>query len=298
MHTGLNPSQKPHILFETALLPYQLHKEINHCNSLDIHKEKIFYLCAAQAIGTITYNLYDQLIDDDELTIIHPDSVVFLRKAHRHFIEILHDYGPQAMQEDIKTLLERMDTATFEKNQRMAIHIEEDIVCIPKLKPNDIYDISDESIGIAIVPMCLFALHRKTQTDRNSLLHFFKNYIRARQLHDDIHDWKHDLAHNKLNNVSLWCTEKLIQRKQLIPESCITYTSYKDAIQHFLYTEGIPYFAKEIMTYTQKARAYSENSKTLEKLICPLERGAERALIEYNRLQEFIVLYKSIELHK
>jgi hypothetical protein len=150
--------------------------------------------------------------------------------------------------------------------------------------------LADRSLGHALPALgVLFAAgYAPDSCEARATRSFFQNYLTARQLHDDAHDWKEDLLRGRINSVGA----RLIQAGSMENIS---------ALQKFFWREAVPGIVADIIFFLDCARekictftsgcALLRNSTPFLELIDRLQSAAEQTLRERDEAVKFLDVY-------
>jgi hypothetical protein len=122
-----------------------------------------------------------------------------------------------------------------------------------------------------------------------SILSFFKNYLIARQLHDDAHDWKEDLERGQINAAGARLLRKWNELKGINGWNKENLSS----MQIFFWKEVIPGIVMDIKEFLHCAEGDSKEFPLMRTLTVRLAEAADRTLVERKEAMEFMERYSN-----
>ncbi len=272
---------------QIALLPYFFKVSLGDLGK-NISDNLIIELGAANVFGWMAYTIYDDFLDDEGNSKLLSVANLALRESSEIFGTILGNENPFG--KFSKKIFDYIDGANAWElaNCRLA----PDKLTNNNL-PNynlpgqgDYSQLAMKSFGHILGPIAiLFALgYEEESKEVQNTIGFFKNYIIARQLDDDAHDWEDDLKKKHLNAVAV----------QIMKSGK---SNSLEKLQKEFWEKTILVMAKNISKYTNLARidlkklAIIKNPRTFEKLILAIESSVKKALRERKETIKFIKTY-------
>lgn len=182
-------------------------------------KEKTIELGRANFYLWLAYKIYDDILDNEGSNTLLPIANLAFKK----FIEIFQQFDfdgrinktqVDKLFGDLLTELENynyqeiINSKKFLKNSN--IILSDNFKRNPKTDSNFKY-LYKKSIAHVFGPLCilLYCGHQIKSREFKYLLTFFQNYLSARQLDDDLHDWQEDLSHGRINSVAYFMLEQI-----------------------------------------------------------------------------------------
>jgi hypothetical protein len=160
--------------------------------------------------------------------------------------------------------------------------------------------LAERSMGHALGPIAiLFSLEPvESKKDLENIIIFFENYIIARQLNDDAHDWEEDFKRGQFNSASAlilksWFDKKDLQEKEIV----INLEKDISEMQGIFWHEVIINMCEEILKRVEIARQALKkinviaDYKILEKLLDVPATSARQALKEREETIKFLKTY-------
>lgn len=274
---------------EIALLPHHF------ALSLDPkHRPKqtiVDELCVANILGWTGYTIADKILDGEPMRHLLPGGNIAIREVSLAYRRLL----PEREYRKIETMLDTIDKANFWEHRACALGRTDGMIALPEQLPGygDLSALAEKSIGHAAGPIAIMLLSGKDGGRKARLVErFFTQYIIARQLNDDAHDWLEDMESGFLNSASV----RLFGKKDGLRR--IDLAREKEALEKQFWTSVIDGVASDIFMHVKKARrilatmAFVKDKTYLESLLAPLERAAQKAIRERDTSREFLEAYK------
>jgi len=278
-----------------TLLPYYFHKSLGSQKSID---EKIIIdLCAAGLYGWIAYTIYDDFFDGEGSPKLLPLANICLR-------ELISTYQ-QSFSKDEKFLkffsstMDRIDAANTWETSNCRARISGSQLIIPERLPDygNMEKLADRSIGYALGPVTVLYLDTENleSSEMKRLMAFFENYIIARQLNDDAHDWEADLKKGQLSPAVVLVLEKYLRRHKSKKE--LDLKKEMKELQKIFWHEVIQEICNKAIRHIKKARKYLgaiasvKDKSILETMLASVEKSAREALAEQKEMLEFLEEY-------
>lgn len=266
---------------EVFLTGFRFHKHLHERLRGRISESDVLDLCGAGVLGWIGYGIYDDLMDGHGDPSLLPLANACAGAARRRFTKAPL---PKAVSEAVEGILDGMEAATLWER-----------VCA-RTHPCDYGDLSalwEKSLGHAIGPLVITAAAApRDRASRAAVLEFFRHYLAARQLNDDAHDWTDDLREGRVNPVGAMMLD-------LDPESSRAFSrdgrlDPDPSLVQAFWDSVLDRVASLIRKHTGRAREAAgrirvlSNAEFLCDLLVPLERAADSAVSERERVREFI----------
>ncbi len=279
---------------QITLLPYFFSQTLASKKSLS--QKFLQTLGEANLYGWLAYTIYDNILDHDSGPELLPIANTCLRELVTIYTEILPPDGLQFFQD----LINKMEQA----NAWEDIHNKITKVKITKRNileyPNNL--LSDKSLPHAFGPISILLKigYNLDTPEIQHIVSFFKNYLAARQLNDDAHDWQEDLNKGFLNSVSFSLVHRHFENNPKI--SSISFTQQKSELQALFYKTEIIHTGEKIHTYIQKAQAdldqlehleVIKDRKYFEKLLTPLQQSSQEITSHQKEIGAFLASFQS-----
>lgn len=270
---------------EIIILPLQVRQSIHSSIHINLSSENLDQLCVASLLLWISYTLYDGIIDKEKPPYLLP----LANQCIRQFVEIIYNLP---CGDSLYPLLNRLLRATDEALLSEALGLRNNNL--------ELLDISDKSIPHALCTLAVIAHidHSKHEHDMFPIEQYFKNYLTARQLHDDAHDWLEDWQRGYINPIaallfSLWRKEYFVSEEKF-PDVI----NDREILHKIFWTTGLNQSILLIRDYLDRATkelvtVTCLNPKNqLGTLIERLEAGCVRALAERDDKHRFLSEYR------
>lgn len=270
-----------------VLLPYFFSRSLGK-NAEKIPHDLIASLCLANLYGWIAYTIYDDFLDDEG----DPKLLSLANVCLRELTEIFFRIGKQndGFSKIFTQIMDKLDSAnTWE----IANCRTKNTHAIPDYGNGT--RLAERSLGHALGPIAiLYSLKLPSKSSElKNVKKFFEEYLIARQLNDDAHDWEEDLRAGHINAIGA----KLLRDsgKEIVPENFS-----EDEIlsmQKMFWDKTINGAAADILAHAANARKLLRKILTIqdasffEKLLVPLENSAREALAEKERALAFLKEY-------
>lgn len=259
--------------------------------SINMSKNALDTFSKANCDAWLAYSIYDQIVDDKSLTELAPVANFFSRSA-------LTQYSDQTDNSVIaNNLFTLVDTANaFEVVERSAITIDTTNNTITLNRPLATASLASNLPHRSIIHITgpLIIARRVVSSAENleSIQRALEGYCGARQLLDDIHDWKDDL----LSGRQTYVTASIIQSSKLPLGTSSLTTTTKLFEQHF-YQSVLPEMLDTIdhmLTTTVDTLTSSilkDNSIFVRQIIAPLQHTSRQARKQHTFEKQLLVAY-------
>lgn len=281
-----------------TLLPYyfysSLRKEIGH-----IPTEKLIKLGSANLYGWIAYTIYDDFLDNEG----NPTLLSIANFALRQLTQIFNEISPASTEfrQFFTNTLNEMDNVNTWEVKKCRLSISGDILKIPKILPDfgDFSCLEKRSMGHALGPIAILSLlnFNKKSQEFFATQSFFRNFIIAKQLNDDIHDWEEDLKRGQINSIGAIILKKL--KKKQSNKVTINLKSEIIKLQKIFWYEVSDDVCKKILYHVELARKdigsveIFEDFLLFEKLLSTHEQSAKAAINERKNTIDFLNKFES-----
>ena len=259
---------------QITLLPFYFYNSLK--TNIIIQKETLLQLGAINLSGWIAYRIFDDVLDNDAM----PEYIPIAAKCLRDVVAYYNKNLPVEFQHIFDEIMDNTDEANaWERNNTFNTET------IPDY--GDLKVLADKSLAHCLGPVTILSLSGYDHGDMcvKHTISFFKNYIIARQLNDDAHDWQEDFEKGFINSAT-----SIILKKNNIKDI--------EEMQSVFWNESILEISDLIFTHIKNAREDLDKisiivDKTyLQSLLIPLERATNKALTERTRMLEFLKTYK------
>lgn len=286
---------------QVTLLPYffansigNIHKKMDH--------EFLITLGCASLYGWIAYTIYDDFFDEEGDKKLLSVANLCLRQLTVEFNQLF------PLNSDFHVLFsETMDTideANFWETAHCRARADEDAISLPKKLPDykkSNVKLSDRSLGHTLGPLAILIKlgYDKNNHEIKDTVSCLENYIIARQLSDDMHDWEEDLKKGIITKVvseilKIWGKDKKDAKKINIKKDI-------EELQRIFWYDLAQDFAKEILAHIDLSKRYLNKLDILgdksffDKLTSKIEEAAKTTIREQENTLEFMKNFNSID---
>lgn len=258
-------------LKEITLLPYYFNTSLK--NPKELSEDILVDLGTANLHGWLAYRTYDNILDNEGSVSDLPLANISLREVTCIYLKLL----PRVCIPLFSDIMDGIERANLWEREH----------CYKSTEKPDYgnYQIlADKSLGHALGPIAILAQNGYTphSPEIEKTISFFTHYIIARQLNDDAHDWASDLERGFVNSASA-LFEHIATKKETLQET--------------FWKVHIDTIAQNIFFHITKAREELITNHALgdlsylKSLLAPIERSAQKALIEKKQMLEFLKAY-------
>ncbi len=249
---------------------------------LKVSSKKVTALAVANTLGWIGYSIKDGIMDGQDLIALLPCAVICIREASKLFNSVR-----------TKDILDGIEISIAWEYQNCRVKKENHIITLPVAFPDygNHEILAQKSFGHALGPI-IFSSFTGNNQQTQYIEIFFKQYLIARQLNDDAHDWLNDLKNGYMNSVSVEILKKW--QKKDITQQTIDLENEVSALQEIFWESQIDIVSQKILEHTKKAHSVLQkitilkDTTFLQDLIFPLEQSAKRAILERNKTISFL----------
>jgi len=253
--------------------------QISLSNNSGSNSKVIENLCEATLLGWLAYDIYDDFYDNQGLS--HDLSVAnyCLRLLTGIFTS---DYLPVEFHDYFYSTMDIVDNANSAESLIRKVKIHSNKINISKNlidSANNIPVPHTKSIGHLLGVIAVYSINNKSLNSRlvKNAIQFFENYLDARQIIDDMHDWEEDLLLGKINSVS---------REILIFANARDYRELSiEEMRKIFWENVVVRICKEVMNKLNKAK---KTDSAFTQILEPLREAIELTLKEQKKAVDFI----------
>jgi Prenyltransferase and squalene oxidase repeat len=258
-----------------------------------INNTTLITIATANTLGWISYTIYDDLIDDEST----PNKLPVANIAHRKSLLLFYESSAVGYLRTLTTdTFNTIDTSNLWELSNCRAKVQSQYIHIPKKLPNfrDKSVIAGKSLGHALPFLLIYSLANNCSSPQAiaDLRQAFIHYLIARQLHDDLHDWREDLRRGHLSYVV--CT--------LLGQG--TYSGRQDVsrlvdgLTNTYWHVVFPSMCKEILEHLQKTRVLLASmcldTSYIMTLVSQLEEKTRRARTTQKNNLLFLKTYREL----
>ncbi len=274
---------------EITLASYHIQKALK----IHLPDSLIIDLGVAHLLSALSYDILDACYDTGSVTSELTIAPILLREAINHYHTIAAQYTIDVPY--IKKIFDAVDQSyahEFNYNHISSKNRDD----LRNQLVNYIDPTPLRSCGHTLGPKILLQIAGQQETNENNLSLFFTNYLTAKQISDNLHDWREDINNDLLTNVTqpillTWCERHQphevfdVKKDMLELEKIFWSTTHNTLLQSGLY-------------HINQARVYLTNiSWTNEPLFFTeklnrLKQTFTHTIGEYEKIKEFLEFYK------
>jgi hypothetical protein len=255
----------------------------------------------ANVLGWMAYTVLDDFLDEEGKPPLLPVATVALRRLD----DLWHacDAWFPGFAGLACTVMDRMDAANAWEVNHCRLRRENGGWRLPEGLPDYSNDdlLADRSFGHALGPLAILLAmgHRAGSAPYDAITEFFRQYLIARQLDDDAHDWERDLRRGQLNRIGTQALRVWDERHGhiggMVDDQLI------EDLREWFWQTGIRLAALDIQAAVHRAEEALRacplmvEPSGLNRLLEPMRRSASRALQEHQKAQAFLDACGGIE---
>lgn len=179
-----------------------------------IAEQTLRNLALANLYGWVAYTIYDDFLDDEGQPATLPVANIAMRLSLQSFASALPN--SQDFSDHVQAIFNAMDTANAWEVARCRFAIQGQNIAIGEL-PNygKLNKLAERSLGHTLTPLGVLAAVGVSPTSKpaRNLQKALQHYIIAKQLNDDAHDWREDLAAGRITYV----VAQMLRRLKITP---------------------------------------------------------------------------------
>jgi hypothetical protein len=281
-----------------ALMPYYLEKALGEKQAAT--DENLIKLGTASLYGWIAYTIYDDFFDCEG----DPKILSLANICLRELVSIYYDIfsKDEKFLKFFQNIMDRIDAANAWETANCRLSVSNSVVMLPEKLSDfgDLKKLADRSIGHALgaAAVMYFKIGDIESPEIKNLVLFFENYIIARQLNDDAHDWENDLKRGQLTPVVASVLEKYLKRKENKIRKELDLKKDIKELQKIFWYEVIQEMCGKSLFHAKEARKNLKSIAVigykyfLEKMVASVEQSAQQAISEQKDTLEFLKEYE------
>ncbi|MFZ2975821.1 MAG: hypothetical protein WA055_04330 [Candidatus Moraniibacteriota bacterium] len=283
---------------QVTLLPYYVQKSLGSNESAD--ENVLAKLGAASLYGWMAYTIYDDFFDGEGDSKILSLANICLRELTSIYCD--NFAKDEKFLQFFRNTLDRIDSANAWEMSNCRAQLAGSDLAIPDRLPNfgKLERLADRSIGHALGSVAVLYLHigNTESSEIKNLFAFFENYIIARQLNDDAHDWEEDLRKGQLSPTVVSVLKKHLRRRGDKSTRELDLKKEIKELQKIFWYEVIQEMCDKTLFHIKKARKHllyitaMENKTSFESMLASVENSAKEALAEQKEMLEFLEEYE------
>lgn len=237
------------------------------------------------------YSIYDKLIDEELDMQQLPIATIAMRECLSRYQTLFAPKHP--FQQTIHSTFNAMDHANAWELAHCRFKRAGEELIISSLPHYGNYSIlADRCSGHVLGPLAIAALCDVSAEAYSHIEKGLRHYLIARQLSDDIHDWKEDFTASHASSTVTYMLQQL-----RVQSGTYSFTSLHEAMQTDFWQHSMEKFTKIILRHIQYSRRYLLKSGLLSSsgplftLHDRLETIAKQSLSEYRASKDFLSSY-------
>lgn len=271
------------------LLPFYYLHSLKEDYQERITPGELTLITAAHSIGLISFTLQDSLCDRESLA----HQIPYVSSGILAMSTLLHSaLYKQSTPEEIQSILHSMNQALLRETHNS------------QHKSLDREELYMKSFGVicGIITIILITGERFTYTEISHVKEFFKNYLNARQMLDDLHDWYSDLLNTIHTPATLLLMEDFSQRNLTGDTFTINFTAEKMHLHNTFWKTTFPKLIGPTYEFITAAESIIEKFKLVSNralfinLLEPIKHALSQAKTSATQHTEFIQAYEKATL--
>jgi len=258
----------------------------------NIPTTKLQALGEAKFHSWIAYSIYDHILDEEADASLLPAANVCMRLALERYKQSLPVHHP--LQPLITHYFDKVDTTSAWEVTACRFNIKRGSIHIGKVPHYEQYEALAWRSCVHILGPQIVASFAQSMSreDARHLAAGLHHYLIARQLGDDIHDWREDLIAGRISAV----VALLLARQDVLENSAHNLPSLVAAIQEDFLLAGAVEISNLILHHTERAlseliTAGCDPSSEFMDLVYRLERMATESAHHQRRFADFRQTY-------
>lgn len=253
-------------------------------------KVELQKLGVANVFTWMAYTIYDDFFDDEGTPLNLAVANWAARQAYHEYVTVYSNPVSQRLVTKICTV---MDAANAWEVRHARAEIQNNTITISALPAYDNYMIlADRALAHVLGPLLLTRNNSVSAKQYSHVTAGLKHYLIARQLNDDLHDWRQDLQAGHLSSVVTYLLGKTStgSGKQNIPK-LIT------RLEALFWQQGLEELCCAVQDHITKSRQAFTKSKlmhpagTLYTLLDRLDRAIETGRCALQHDKDFLAAY-------
>lgn len=276
---------------EITLLPYLVYASTKHRSRLS--DQLLTELSVANLYGWIAYTIYDDFLDDEGDPRYLSAANVMMRRSVEAFGRALPEN--RQFQQVVRDTFDTIDAANAWEVTHARFVVDDERITFTKLPDYKRLDkLADRSLGHALPALGVVAAAGvpPNQESAKQLFVALRHYIIARQLNDDLHDWKEDLRAGRITYVLAVILKELnytpgqYELNQLIPQ-----------LERQFWHHSLIRLCKRMKYHTHQSRLAIHRSGLLREqniliqLIEKIDTSVNETLAVHSQTERFLEAY-------
>lgn len=285
---------------QIILLPYLFRQALGK-RGRAVSDDRVVELGVISLYGWLAYTIYDDFLDEEGQPPLLPVANLALRElvlALQREAARRPAFGPLAW-----ATLDQQEAANAWEVTHCRVRRQSDLLRRPAPDFGDRRALAERSLGHALgcLAITLELGYRADGPEVAALQRFFRQFLTARQLSDDVHDWKQDLTRGQINAVGAYLLAGIqggAEAQGAKAPRPRTVPGLYEQLDRYFWERGAAELGGQIEAGLGRARAavkglaWLERPEVLEALLAPIEQSARRAEQQRRQATEFLRSYQ------
>lgn len=278
---------------EVVLLPYFFAKSLT--GPAATSNDLLIKLGAANFFGWLAYTIYDDFLDEEGKTHLLSVANVAMRKSLVCFHQALPKHA--AYQELVGQTFDRIDAANAWEVENCRFPVAKDGIEVLQLPHyGNVTRLAERSCGHMLTPIGVLVRMGLSPDDPKMLVlrQGFVHYLVARQLNDDLHDWKEDVQKGHISYVVMTILQDL-----QVPIGTHRFSELLPKMEQQFWHHTVKKLCRMVLRQLSLSRgAYTKTglfipNSQLFGLLDRLENAMVHTLEQQARAEQFLDAYKA-----
>ncbi|MFA6973155.1 MAG: hypothetical protein WC238_00250 [Parcubacteria group bacterium] len=282
---------------QIMLLPYYFQKSLGQ---KEIDERLIAELGATSLYGWTAYTIYDDFLDGEgDPKLLSLANICLRELTSIYSVNFSND---EKFLSFFGKIMDRIDSANSWEASNCRAKIVGSCLMIPERLPEyeNMEKLADRSIGHALGAAAILYLNtNETESEEmKNLISFFENYIIARQLNDDAHDWEEDLKRGQLSPAVVSVLKRYAKPNASKNNGELDLKKQLKQLQKIFWYDVIHEICDKALFHIKESRKNLESIKGLkdkaifESMLGAVEESAQKAVTEQKEMLEFLEEYR------
>lgn len=278
---------------QMSLMPFWFKKALGK-KAERISDDLVVQLGLMNVFFWTAFIIYDDFWDEEGIPKILPTANLYAR----NFVGFFNSISAHNLDFSLffRELMDRLDSGNTEILVKFRCQVDGDKIQIPEAIPDYgdykiVYEPSSAHI-LSSIAMLYELGYRSDSPEMLSLISYFRNYLIAMQINDDIYDWEEDLKRGHLSTVVIMLLGDLGSSIKEIDMG-------RDlaGLKNIFWSKTLPRACKIVIDHTARSRqalgemAILENPAPLEGIVSMIENAAKTALKERKYVEDLLKAY-------
>ncbi|MCX6797899.1 MAG: hypothetical protein NTX66_01605, partial [Candidatus Falkowbacteria bacterium] len=244
----------------------------------------------------LAYKIYDNLLDNEGENILLPIANL----AFKNFLTIYQNLSLGVKWDKFfSRLLVDLENYNYQELKNSQNYLKNSILMRPPRGATrhgaEFRNLHEKSLAHALGPLAILIYqgHRPNDKEFKKILNFFRGYLNARQLDDDLHDWPNDLGRGRINSVGYYILKSGQQKKFNLK------TDLK-ILKKIFFKQALGPISQKLIKLINSAESALHGSNLikqpeyLKQFLEPLKASVKKAESEHKELNLLLRDYKKL----